>query len=39
MDHNGVQLLHVCPTKQIAPLNEVEEPRVETDYKKFSNKK
>jgi len=39
MDHNGVPQLHACPTGHIAFLNEVEQARVETDYRKFSNKK
>jgi len=38
MDHNGVPLLHVCPIRHISSPNEVEETKVQVDYKEFSSK-
>jgi len=35
----GVPQLHVHPTRHMASLTEVEETMVETDCKRFSNKK
>jgi len=36
---HAVPQLRVCPTRHMASLNEVEEARVKTDYKKFTNNK
>jgi len=33
---NGISQLHVCPTRHTTTLNEVEETRVETDYKSLT---
>ena len=38
-DHNELPQLHVCQIGHVASLNEVQEKSVETDYKRFNNKK
>jgi len=37
INHNEVPQLHVCLTGRITSPNEVEEAKVETDYKKFKS--
>jgi len=37
MEHIGVPHLQVGPTRHIASPNEVEETKVETNYKKFNS--
>jgi len=39
MDHNGVQQLHACRARHMSSPNKVEETFVETDYRRFNNRK